>query len=83
MCDIGPKRQTADVLISLSLLLSCLPHAQQRFSAVIMRLRDPKSTALIFESGKMVVLGAKEENQVSSWQRIWVVYCVYSFLHSF
>ena len=28
-----------------------------------MRLRDPKSTALIFKSGKMVVLGAKEENQ--------------------
>ena len=28
-----------------------------------MRLREPKSTALIFKSGKMVVLGAKEENQ--------------------
>lgn len=28
-----------------------------------MRLREPKSTALVFESGKMVVLGAKDENQ--------------------
>lgn len=33
----------------------------KRFAAVIMRIRDPKSTALIFESGKMVVLGAKSE----------------------
>mmetsp|Transcript_36670 Transcript_36670/g.47374 ORF Transcript_36670/g.47374 Transcript_36670/m.47374 type:complete len:238 (+) Transcript_36670:15-728(+) len=38
-------------------------YSPKRFAAVIMRLRDPKSTALIFESGKMVVLGAKEENQ--------------------
>ena len=29
-----------------------------------MRLIDPKSTALVFESGKMVVLGAKSENSV-------------------
>ena len=26
----------------------------QRFAAVIMRIRDPKTTALIFKSGKMV-----------------------------
>lgn len=26
----------------------------QRFAAVIMRIRDPKTTALIFASGKMV-----------------------------
>lgn len=34
----------------------------KRFAAVIMRIREPKSTALIFESGKMVVLGAKSED---------------------
>ncbi len=28
--------------------------APQRFAAVIMRIRDPKTTALIFASGKMV-----------------------------
>jgi len=28
--------------------------APQRFAAVIMRIRDPKTTALIFKSGKMV-----------------------------
>lgn len=33
----------------------------RRFSAVIMRIRDPKSTALIFASGKMVVTGSKSE----------------------
>lgn len=29
----------------------------QRFAAVIMRIREPKTTALIFASGKMVVTG--------------------------
>ena len=31
----------------------------KRFAAVIMRIRDPKTTALIFESGKLVCTGAK------------------------
>ncbi len=31
----------------------------KRFSAVIMRIRDPKATALIFATGKMVVTGAR------------------------
>ena len=35
---------------------------EQRFAAVIMRIRDPKTTALIFASGKMVVTGAKSED---------------------
>lgn len=33
----------------------------KRFAAVIMRIRDPKTTALIFSSGKIVVTGAKSE----------------------
>ena len=33
----------------------------KRFAAVIMRIKDPKTTALIFASGKMVVTGAKSE----------------------
>lgn len=33
----------------------------KRFAAVIMRIRDPKTTALIFSSGKMVCTGAKSE----------------------
>lgn len=42
------------------------PHADadfhERFAAVIMRIREPKTTALIFASGKMVVTGAKSED---------------------
>uniref|UniRef100_A0A914Z3C0 TATA-box-binding protein n=1 Tax=Panagrolaimus superbus TaxID=310955 RepID=A0A914Z3C0_9BILA len=34
----------------------------KRFSAVVMRIRDPRTTALIFSSGKMVVTGAKSED---------------------
>lgn len=34
----------------------------KRFAAVIMRIREPKTTALIFASGKMVVTGAKLED---------------------
>lgn len=33
----------------------------KRFAACIMRVRKPKSTALVFSSGKMVVLGATNE----------------------
>ncbi|KFM24008.1 TATA-box-binding protein 2 [Auxenochlorella protothecoides] len=35
----------------------------KRFAAVIMRIREPKSTALIFASGKMVCTGAKSEQE--------------------
>uniref|UniRef100_A0A7S2RYZ5 TATA-box-binding protein n=1 Tax=Mucochytrium quahogii TaxID=96639 RepID=A0A7S2RYZ5_9STRA len=34
----------------------------QRFSAVVLRIRQPKTTALIFSSGKIVVTGAKSVN---------------------
>ncbi|KAH7701846.1 Protein TBP-1, partial [Aphelenchoides avenae] len=33
----------------------------KRFAAVIMRIRDPRTTALVFSSGKVVVTGAKSE----------------------
>ena len=35
------------------------PVVFQRFAAVIMRIREPRTTALIFSSGKMVCTGAK------------------------
>lgn len=34
----------------------------KRFAAVIMRIREPKTTALIFGSGKVVVTGAADES---------------------
>lgn len=33
----------------------------KRFAACIMRIREPKTTALVFASGKMVVTGARSE----------------------
>ena len=41
----------------------------KRFSAVIMRIREPKTTALIFRSGKMVVTGAKSEEHARNAAR--------------
>ena len=37
----------------------------KRFQAVIMRIRDPRTTALIFASGKMIVTGARSEEAAS------------------
>jgi len=37
----------------------------RRFGAVIMRLRDPTATALIFASGKMVVTGVKSTHNAT------------------
>lgn len=41
--------------------LTVIP-AVQRFAAVVLRLREPKATALVFSSGKMVVNGARSED---------------------
>ncbi|KAL0481849.1 transcription initiation factor TFIID TATA-box-binding protein [Acrasis kona] len=35
----------------------------KRFSAVVMRIREPKTTALVFQTGKMVCTGAKSEDE--------------------
>ena len=42
----------------------------KRFAAVIMRIRTPRTTALIFSSGKMVCTGAKsEEHSIQAARR--------------
>lgn len=33
-----------------------------RFSGIVMRIREPHTTALLFKSGKMVVTGARNED---------------------
>ncbi|XVF30653.1 hypothetical protein REPUB_Repub16aG0076900 [Reevesia pubescens] len=35
----------------------------EKFAGVMLRIKDPKTTALIFASGKMVCTGAKTEQQ--------------------
>jgi len=68
--DIIPQLQnivsTVNMCIKLDLKKIAL-HARnaefnpKRFAAVIMRIREPRTTALIFSSGKMVCTGAKSE----------------------
>merc|ERR1711904_646523 len=41
----------------------------KRFTAVVIRLRDPKTTALVFSTGKLVVTGAKSENDCKTAAR--------------
>uniref|UniRef100_A0A8C3UAI6 TATA-box binding protein like 2 n=1 Tax=Catharus ustulatus TaxID=91951 RepID=A0A8C3UAI6_CATUS len=46
----------------------------KRFAAVIMRIREPRTTALIFSSGKMVCTGAKRYFSVFSLPlKVWVL----------
>ncbi|KIW08403.1 TATA-box-binding protein, variant [Verruconis gallopava] len=68
---VVPKLQNLVATVNLSCRLDLKTialHARnaeynpKRFAAVIMRIRDPKTTALIFASGKMVVTGAKSES---------------------
>jgi transcription initiation factor TFIID TATA-box-binding protein len=70
--NITPQLQnvvsTLNLGIKLDLKIIAL-HARNaeynpnRFAAVIMRIREPKTTALIFASGKLVVTGAKSEEE--------------------
>lgn len=41
----------------------------KRYSALIMRLREPRTTALVFSSGKIVVTGAKSEAESAKASR--------------
>ncbi|XP_067942395.1 uncharacterized protein [Watersipora subatra] len=50
-------------LKSIALRARNAEYNPKRFAAVIMRIRDPRTTALIFSSGKMVCTGAKSEEQ--------------------
>ena len=50
------------VRLDLDKITSTVRNAEynpKRFQAVIMRIREPRTTALIFASGKMIVTGAK------------------------
>ncbi|KAK5658357.1 hypothetical protein OQA88_2333 [Cercophora sp. LCS_1] len=52
--------------VDLGLLASKVRNVEynrKKFHALIMRIRDPKTTTLIFASGKMVITGAKSADQ--------------------
>ena len=59
--EYNPKARFSPIRHRDDRVCSSFP-LSQRFAAVIMRIRDPKTTALIFASGKMVVTGAKSED---------------------
>eukprot|EP01018_Ginkgo_biloba_P033938 Gb_40896 [translate_table: standard] len=50
-------------LKAITLLDRNVEYNSKRFDAIIMRIRDPKTIALIFDLGKMVFIGAKSEHQ--------------------
>lgn len=50
------------VLKDIALQARNAEYNPKRFAAVIMRIREPRTTALIFSSGKMVCTGAKSED---------------------
>ncbi|KAL6905196.1 hypothetical protein ACP4OV_002797 [Aristida adscensionis] len=55
-----------DCQLNLQMVANMARNAEynpDRFAAVIMRIREPKTTALVFASGKMVCTGAKSEEQ--------------------
>lgn len=69
-CQIVPQLQNIVSTVNLGCKLDLKKialHARnaeynpKRFAAVIMRIREPRTTALIFSSGKMVCTGAKSE----------------------
>lgn len=50
-------------LEKLSQSVSNAEYNPRRFAAVIMRIREPRTTALVFHSGKMIVTGAKSTSE--------------------
>ncbi|KAF8764012.1 uncharacterized protein LOC129965437 [Argiope bruennichi] len=55
--DLGCKLD----LLKIALRLRNAEYNPRRFHAVIMRILDPKTAALIFRSGKIVITGARSE----------------------
>lgn len=76
---VQPSLQNIVSTVNLGCSLDLRKIAQQarnaeynpkRFAAVIMRIRSPRTTALIFSSGKMVCTGAKsEEDSIQAARR--------------
>lgn len=54
--------QSSDMPINLTLLamlLPCSTYDRRRFAAITIRLENPRCTALLFTSGKLVITGVK------------------------
>ncbi len=61
--------QSLDVAVDLqhlALNAKNVEYRPKKFSAVVMRMRNPRATALIFRTGKLVITGASSKE--SSYQ---------------
>eukprot|EP01147_Barroeca_monosierra_P005017 gene5017-8746_t len=56
-------------LPELSKKASNFEYNPRRYNAIIMRIKEPSATALIFASGKVVIMGAKSERDAKSAAR--------------
>ena len=63
-CSIEPEK--------IALSVSNAEYNPRRFAAVIMRLREPRTTALIFKTGKMIVTGAKDIQESQNAAKLYV-----------
>ena len=52
-------------LLQLARHLWNVEYNPKRFSALIMRIRNPRVTGLVFQTGKIVVIGAKSEEEAN------------------
>ena len=57
-------------LKEIALQISNSEYNPKRFNAVISRIQEPKTTALIFNSGAIIVLGAKDEDNSKNAAKI-------------
>ncbi|MFO8133603.1 MAG: hypothetical protein R6U10_06725 [Thermoplasmatota archaeon] len=71
MADIRIENMVASTTIAdeleLTALSTALPESEyepEQFPGLVLRLREPKTAALLFESGKMVCTGARKREQV-------------------
>lgn len=65
--DIGCKLD----LLQVALRLRNAEYNPRRFHAVVMRILEPRTAALIFRSGKIVVTGAR--------RYYFTMYCAFNF----
>ena len=53
-------------LKAIALQANNVKYEPKKFSGLIMKIKEPKATALIFQTGKMVCLGTKNEEQAKT-----------------
>ena len=61
--------QTKNDKIDLDMISGCIPNSaynKKRFAAITIRIDEPKTTALLFSSGKLVITGASSKQMAIS-----------------